>query len=200
MICETEVKIALGDLGSVNEILKKCSKSFETINNKVYQCDEYFDTEDEFLKNQDFTVRLRTVNDDVFLAIKGPRMYIDGKVHERLELEFKVDDKENIYNQIKRHSLKSTTIIEKYRWTFKSGDAYISIDELPFIRNFIEIEGPYKSIRNVISLLELNEDNAIAKNYTELLEERFRNIGIPGRPNLRATFDLEKKWIQSQKT
>lgn len=200
MTFEIEVKIALGDVESLDEILKKYSKRLKTRGSKAYQCDEYFDTENEFLKRQDFTVRLRTVNQDMFLAIKGPRMYIDDKIHKRLELEFKVHDKEDIHNQIKRHSLKATTIIEKYRWTFKSGDVRILIDKLPFIGNFIEIEGPYESIKHVISLLGLNEDNAVPKNYTELLEENFRNIGIPGRPNLRATFDLEKKWIQSQKT
>lgn len=193
MAFEIEIKIVLGDDDMLSEMLKKCSEKFNSISNKVYQCDEYFDTENELLKMHDFTVRLRTLDDEIFLAIKGPRMYIDEKIHKRIELEFRIDNKEDIYNQIKSHSLRATTTIEKFRWNFKSEDAHISIDKLPFIGSFIEIEGPYESIKRIISFLELDEGDAVPENYTELLEKNFHNIGIPGRPNLRATFDLEKK-------
>lgn len=166
---------------------------------KVNQLDEYFDTENQLLKMNDFTVRLRQINGELLLAIKGPRMYLDDKIHKRIELEFRVYDREDIEKQIKSHSLKATTVIEKTRWSFESGDVQISVDRLPFIGSFIEIQGSYRSIKRVMSELELAEDDAVAQNYTELLEDYFSKHGIPGRPNLRATFDSEKKWIEYQK-
>ena len=197
MAFETEIKIALGRKYNRSEILEKCMKKFGAPT-KVNQHDEYFDTENQLLKMGDFTVRLRQIDDELFLAIKGPRMYLNDKIHKRIEIEFRVYDKEDIDKQIKSHSLNATTVIEKTRWSFESGDAQISVDRLPFIGSFIEIQGTYESIKRIMSELELAEDDAVAQNYTELLEEYFSKHGIAGRPNLRATFDSEKKWIECQ--
>lgn len=198
MAFETEIKIALGRKYNRSEILEKCMKKFGA-STTVNQLDEYFDTKNQLLKINDFTVRLRQINDELLLAIKGPRMYLDDKIHKRIELEFRVYNRQDIDKQIKSHSLNATTVIEKTRWSFESGDVQISVDRLPFIGSFIEIQGSYENIKRVVSELELTEDDAVAQNYTELLEDYFSKHGIPGRPNLRATFDSEKKWIEYQK-
>jgi adenylate cyclase class IV len=48
---------------------------------QVNQRDEYFDTREENLKEQDFTVRLRSVNGNLKVALKGPRIYLPSNIY-----------------------------------------------------------------------------------------------------------------------
>lgn len=55
---------------------------------KTVQLDEYFDTPDEQLKEQDLTLRLRSIEGDVKVALKSPRVHLASGMTDRIELEF----------------------------------------------------------------------------------------------------------------
>lgn len=196
---ETEIKIAIRNEEQKGKLLKKCQEKSKGEAGQVFQRDEYYDTQDELLKEQDLTVRLRKINDRILLALKGPRIYMTEQMHKRIELEFSVVDEREIKEQLECQKLNATTIIEKRRWSFRIHDCTVVIDELPFIGAFVEIEGSSReNIEHIMKILDLSAENAVRENYTELLEQKLPGLGLPVRPNLRATFELEEKWEKTQ--
>jgi hypothetical protein len=60
---------------------------------------------------------------------------------------------------------------------------------------FIEIEGSTPSaIEEVLVSLQLSSKDAVRENYSEFLEAKFKEIGLPLRPSLQATFEAEAQW------
>jgi adenylate cyclase class IV len=138
---------------------------------------------------------LRSVNGNLKVALKGPRTYLPGNVYQRIELEFSAANEREVHEQLARQGLMATAILEKQRWTFSSEHAEIAIDRFPFIGSFIEIEGDTSSaIETVLASLHLSSKEAVRENYSELLEAKFKKIGLPLRPGLQATFEAEMHW------
>jgi adenylate cyclase, class 2 len=199
MAQETETKIPLGTGDHFRSVLDLC-RALYADGGQLNQRDEYFDTRDENLKEQDFTVRLRSVNGSLKVALKGPRIYLPGNVYRRIELEFSAANEEEVREQLKHQELTATAVIEKQRWVFTGENAEIAIDQLPFIGAFIEIEGSNPSaINKVLESLQLSSKGAIRENYSELLEAKFKEIGLPLRPGLHATFEAETQWGQRER-
>jgi len=200
MPTETEIKIRLGSAGQVNAVLSRCAKLYGR-GIELSQRDEYFDTVDELLKAKDFTVRLRMVNEKMMIALKGPRAIFEDAIHTRLELEFSVSNEDEVRNTIKRQNLVPTTIVEKRRQEFTRDDLHVAVDSLPFIGSFLEVEAPTRErISKVLNVLQVDSANAVKENYTELLEQRLVVLGLPIRPNLNATFQKEKEFLNEATT
>jgi adenylate cyclase class IV len=120
---------------------------------------------------------------------------LPGNVYQRIELEFSAANEAEVREQLASQGLTATAILEKQRWTFSGAHAEIAIDRLPFIGYFIEVEGDTPSaIETVLASLQLSSQHAVRENYSELLEEKFREIGLPMRPGLEATFEAEDRW------
>jgi adenylate cyclase class 2 len=191
---ETEIKIGIGSNDQVSSVLVLC-RTLYSDDGQLNQRDEYFDTQGENLKEQDFTVRLRSVNGNLKIALKGPRIYLPNNVYQRIELEFSATDEGEIRGQLASQGLVAPAVIEKQRWVYSSDYAEIAIDRLPFIGSFIEVEGDDSSaIEGVLASLHLSSKDAVRENYTELLEAKFKEIGLPLRPCLQATFEAEARW------
>jgi len=190
MAAETEIKIRISSKDQLAALLTRCNRLYGP-GNESFQRDEYFDTKDELLKAKDFTVRLRIVDGTAKIALKGPRNFFEDKIHSRLELEFSANDRE-AREEIARQQLIPTTIIEKRRWEFARRDLNIAVDTLPFIGSFLEVEASNSArIKKVLRVLEIDSSWAVTENYTELLEKRLVELGLPVRPNLSATFQEE---------
>ena len=191
---ETEIKIGIGSDDQVSEILALCRVLYSD-GGQINQHDEYFDTREENLKEQDFAVRLRSVNGNLKVALKGPRIYLPDNVYQRIELEFSAANELEVREQLASQGLVATAVIEKQRWVFTGENAEIAIDRLPFIGSFIEVEGDTPSaIETVLASLQLSSKDAVRENYSELLEAKFKEIGLPARPGLQATFEAEAQW------
>ena len=194
MAQETEIKIRIGPDNQVSSVLALCQILYSD-GGQLNQRDEYFDTHEENLKEQDFTVRFRSANGNLKVALKGPRIYLPGNVYQRIELEFSAANERRFANNSRRQGLTATAILEKQRWVFSSEHAEIAIDRLPFIGSFIEVEGHTPSaIETVLTSLQLSSKDAVRENYSELLEAKFKEIGLPLRPGLQATFEAEAQW------
>ena len=195
MAREIEIKLPIKDESQLDNLLKICQSKVKITQPEVIQRDEYFDTSDGLLRSEDLTVRLRSVNDIIKLAVKSPRVFIDDKTHSRVEIEFTVPEERDVRKEIANHNLIANTIIEKLRQSFHFDDVFVAIDTLPFIGKFVEIEATCsRFICDTMTLLGLNKDNAVRENYTELLKAHFSRIGLPTKPSLIATFEAENEF------
>ena len=68
--------------------------------------------------------------------------------------------------------------MEKYRQKWHLKNAEISIDRLPKMGNFVEIEGKKKAIRKVVKILGLNFKDGITATYWDLWEDYRKKKGI----------------------
>jgi len=194
MPSETEIKVRLASDEQCSSVLALC-KALYSGGLETLQRDEYYDTIEEKLKEQDLTLRLRSVDGSLKIALKSPRIFLSDKIHQRIELEFSTSDEMELRQQLKRQNLLATVVIEKRRWTFKCERAEIVIDKLPFIGFFVEIEGADPaSIEAILKSLHLSSDHAVRQNYSELLEAKMLELGLPVRPNLHGTFEVERQW------
>lgn len=193
MVNETEIKLALGDMEK-EDFINSCLKQFPKLKrSQSFQRDTYYDTLDMQLQSKDFVVRVREHNGIAYVALKSPRIYMSEFVQKRIELEFAVDNVDNIITQIHSQDLKPIAIIEKKRITLKEHDFVIEVDELPYIGSFIEIESKSADkVDEIYESLNIEKLEKIKRNYGELLDEKLNELGLPLRPNLRATF-LEKE-------
>jgi predicted adenylyl cyclase CyaB len=198
MLNETELKLQLSSEEQLNQILSWCERNLGQ-SSKLEQRDEYYDTATEDLRKQDLSLRLRTTNGKVLIAMKSPRVFLTKTIHDRIELEFTAADPDEVLKTITHYGLSATAITEKLRWKFQRDDFKVLIDKLPFIGCFVEIEAPtVKRINEVVGILGLSQADGVNKNYSELLEEKLTEIGLPLRPNLRATFEEESRWKRTQ--
>lgn len=195
MLYETEIKIRLGSEEKLSSVISLCTNLYGA-GEQLIQVDEYFDTAGQALQTEDLTLRLRTINGIVRVAMKSSRVRITETVHKRIELEFAAANEREVREQIAKQELIATAIYEKQRWRFKTDDSKVVLDKLPFIGTFVEVEAASpKRINSILNLLNLSTDDAVRDNYTELLEAKFTELGLPLRPNLRATFEAEEQWL-----
>lgn len=194
MLNETELKLQLGSEVELDRVLSWCERNLGQ-SSKLNQRDEYYDTATEDLRKQDLSLRLRTTNGKVLIAMKSPRVFLTETIHDRIELEFVAADADEVLKKIAHYGLRATAITEKLRWKFQRDDFKVLVDKLPFIGCFVEIEAPtVQRINEVVGMLGLSQNDGVNKNYSELLEEKLTEIGLPIRPNLRATFEEESRW------
>lgn len=191
---ELEIKIAIPTEEQFKHVYQLCCDRFGTPSSHFKQLDEYFDTQDSQLKQQDLVIRIRSENGKKMIALKGPRMKFPDGMTNRIELEFASADGEQIHSQLQQQGLQSHEAQEKERWTFVHQDCEIVLDKLPFIGTFIEIEGPSENaIKEIIRLLDLSSFPTMHNHYGELMKAKFVELQLPLTP-FQATFEREKEW------
>lgn len=194
MLNETELKLRLNSEEELRRVLLWCEKNLGPPS-QSQQRDEYYDTPAEDLRKQDLSLRVRRVDGIVMIAMKSPRVFLTADIHDRIELEFTAADVNEVTSTIARYGLLATAVTEKRRWRFQQDDFKVLVDVLPFIGYFAEIEAPtVERINEVVIMLGLSTNQGVNRNYSELLEEKLAEIGLPVRPSLRATFEDEAEW------
>lgn len=194
---ETEKKVYLNTI-ETEDVIKRCESIFGITSSSYIQKDEYFDNPDQSLQKLDYTIRLRTdylpEGEMHKIAVKGPRTFLEGgKGYTRIDIEFLSVGRESFLTDTASKGLICVATLEKQRWKFKNSELKITIDEYPFIGNYLEIESKEaKTIDHYIQLLNFSSKPSIQKNSTELLEEKLVSLNLSVRPNLVATFELEK--------
>lgn len=190
---ELEIKIAIGSEERFQNIYHLCNKLFGPPASHLLQLDEYYDTMDRQLKNQDLVIRIRSTNNKKTIALKSPRIQHESGATSRIELEFASAEGEEVREQLLSQGLKAFEASEKERWTYIHGDCEIVLDKLPFIGSFLEIEGPSeKAIQEIVHMLDLTSSKVVRQNYGELMTAKFRELQLP-LSNIYATFSKEKE-------
>jgi adenylate cyclase class 2 len=137
------------------------------------QEDALLDTEDEMLRRQRATLRVRCESGKSLLTYKGP--VIPGLIKIREECETVVADGAALLAILQSVGLHVWFRYEKYREEFSADDIVIAIDETP-VGVFVEIEGGEDAIHAAAAALGKGPADYITDSYRFLfLQHRDAN-------------------------
>ncbi len=162
---EVEIK---AKIENKNEFERKL-KDAEFIK-EVVEEDEYFNHPCHDFASTDEALRIRN---DYTLTYKGPRVDKDTKSRE--EINLKIDDLDKARNLLISIGFKPVAKVVKRRRYYKMGEINISVDNLPELGDFVEVEciGEYEPCKEKVMEFakELGLGDFIRKSYLELVLE-----------------------------
>ena len=141
------------------------------------QEDCLFDTEDERLRLQRSTLRVRSEGGKALLTFKGPAL--PGLVKLREEFETVVSDGSVLQTILEELGLHVWFRYEKYREEFSADDIVIAIDETP-VGVFVEIEGGEGAIHDAALALGRGPADYITDSYRFLFLQHRDANGLAG--------------------
>jgi adenylate cyclase class 2 len=141
------------------------------------QEDCLYDTEDEQLRRQLSTLRVRCENGKSLLTFKGPA--IPGLVKIREEYETVVADGAVLQKILEQLGMHCWFRYEKYREEFSLDDVVIAVDETP-VGVFVEIEGTEEAIHQTARALGFAAADYITDSYRFLFLQHRDANGIAG--------------------
>lgn len=180
---ETEVKFKIEDPKKIKE---KLIQSGAKSKGETLEENFCFDTHEKKFYNHDQLMRLRRDKTGITLTFKGAKEF-HGKIKKREEIEVKVSDFDNMKIILERLGLITARVYEKKREAFDYNQTEIVFDKVPFIGDYLEIEGPEEKILETVKLLGLKEEEALNYTYGQLAEEWFKK-------GYQLTFEEEKKY------
>ena len=136
-------------------------------------------------------IRLRTDGNKTTLTIKKLEDFtIDGTK----ELEIEVSNFEETNQVLEELGYKSHTYQENRRIRYELNGVELDIDSWPYIPTNLEIEGKNEeSLKNMIKLLEVNEDKETSIDVQGVFKE-FYKIDIASVPVVKFDEPLDKKY------
>lgn len=170
---EIEVKFFLADRETVEKQIQHIQAVFchaEDEKNIRYE------TDDCALFRRRQLLRLRRAK-HVTLTFKSeaPDQQTDCKIHR--EYEVSVDDFAVMQNILESLGFHPEQIYEKHRSSYRLKDVLLCLDSMPY-GDFLELEGPEESIREVAGKLGLAWQNRIVANYLEIFEQIKAALGL----------------------
>ncbi len=187
MAHEIEVKLRVADLVAVRDALRRVgARALGT----VLERNTLFDTPDRRLFREDRGLRVRSCEPlDEYpappdtLTSKGPRVSTPGDgsaagsphcadAKTREEFEVAVDRGACAARILEQVGFRASVIFEKRREGWSCDDCLVTLDQLPRLGCFVEIEGPStERIARVRSALGLSSAEAVAATYVRLVAE-----------------------------
>jgi len=135
----------------------------------------FFDTPEHTLKSSDQGLRVRVEQRedgpgrDIIVTHKGPRAH--GPLKSRAETEVHVDDADHAAALLAALGYHVQLSFEKRRQTCSVGGCAIAVDQLPYLGDFIEIEGPDdQTVLAVRAKLGLDNAAIIRASYIAMLQ------------------------------
>jgi len=172
MSVEIEAKMRLAD---INGLLSRLSEAGGKRYTEMIEVNAYYDTPNGSLLSQGQGLRLRveTHQEDsssvVTLTHKGS--CASGPIKSRSEVEVIVDDASRMVELLRALGFTSKRTFEKHRRRWKLGSCWVDIDSLPYIGDFVEIEGPSEDdVLATRRQLGLDATPLVPGSYIELLE------------------------------
>jgi adenylate cyclase class 2 len=177
MHTEIEAKLKVDSLQEVGRKLAEVDAEFLE---EQLQTDTYFDDADGALKSGDRALRVRrqktAQKEKVFLTYKGPKQKDDFK--KRQEIEIEVGDADSTEKLLSALGYEKALVFEKKRRIWRLEDCDVSLDELPLLGSFVEIEGPdAKSIASAQKNLGLSDLPHIVDSYACLMQHKLCQLG-----------------------
>jgi len=177
MALEIEAKLRIRDtreIDNVRERLRSCKAIPLTCG---IEHDTFFDLPDHSIARQGKAVRLRVMMDEhgklmqSVLTYKGPQQAAQYKTREEIELQLhrQVQPAEQI---LERLGLRKVIQYQKRREAWRLDTCCITLDQLPRLGCFIEIEGPdEETITRMIDTLHLSSAPRESRTYLEMILE-----------------------------
>jgi len=168
---EVELKVKIPSLDPVREQLVRKNAGSA---GKVHEHDIYYNAPHRDFGQTDEAVRVRYTDDHAVVTYKGPKIKKFG-LKAREELNFAVESGEIFETMLDRLGFRKTREVNKWRETFKLGNASVSLDTVEGLGTFAEIE--------VIA-----EDGG--DNPTSAIEKIAQEIGVTGEPILESYLEM----------
>src|ERR671911_375895 len=171
MALEREIKLRFDDADEARA--KILALGATPLYGRRLQEDALLDTEDELLRRQRSTLRVRSEGGKSLLTFKGP--LLPGLIKIREEHETVVADGAVLLTILEALGLHVWFRYEKYREEFSADDIVIAIDETP-VGVFVEIEGGEDAIHAAACALGKCQGDYITDSYRFLfLQHRDAN-------------------------
>jgi adenylate cyclase, class 2 len=173
MAIEIEAKMKVDDLAPLR---RKLARSRARRVDAEMQTNIFFDRHDGSLRKGDKGLRIRVArvrggDQKCTVTLKGPLQ--PGKLKSRDEIEFSVDDPKAARALLENLGFALTLSFQKRRETWKFKGCEVSLDELPRLGCFVEIEGPsHKTIMSARRALGLSKHPLIQNGYVSMLSRR----------------------------
>ena len=175
MPLEREIKLRFDSADEARE--KILALGATPLNGRRLQEDCLLDTEDERLRRQRSTLRVRSEGGKSLLTLKGP--IIPGLVKIREEYETVVADGSALLTILEELGLHVWFRYEKYREEFTADDIVIAVDETP-VGVFVEIEGGENAIHAAARALGRSPADYITDSYRFLFLQHRDANGLAG--------------------
>ncbi len=177
MCIEIEAKLKVD---SHKEIIEKLTELGAEFLEEQLQTDYYFDDVNTTLAKGDKCLRLRRQmvgkSENFFLTYKGAREKNEFK--KRQEIEIEVGDGDSAQKLLSGLGYEKVLVFEKKRRIWRLGECEVSLDELPLLGGFVEIEGPDgENIADAQRNLGLANLPHIGESYAFLMDEKLRQLG-----------------------
>jgi len=122
------------------------------------------------------------IADGAVLTYKGPRQ--DARFKTRQELETPVADGEVLMRVLEALGLARVYLYEKHREKWRLGPCVVSLDELPQLGHFVEVEGPSEqAVAEALRQLGLEDRPMIGNSYLHMVAEHLQQH-FPGKTTL----------------
>ena len=175
MPLEREIKLRFDDADEARA--KILALGATPLYGRRLQEDALLDTEDELLRRQRSTLRVRSEGGKSLLTFKGPTL--PGLIKIRQEHETVVADGAALLSILESLGLHIWFRYEKYREEFSADDVVIAIDETP-VGVFVEIEGGEDAINAAACGLGKRPADYITDSYRFLFLQHRDANGLAG--------------------
>ena len=169
---ELEVKVPFEDLGDLERRLKDMGASHVE---DLDQVDLYFSHPARDFGGTDEALRLRRENERTVITYKGPKLDMDTKLREEIELG--VEDLDRMSLILERLGFRPVIRITKQRTVYELQGIHFCLDRLPGLGNFVEMEWRGEDLdAGKEKIMELKQKLGLTGNerrsYLELLMEK----------------------------
>ncbi|GBE17976.1 CYTH domain protein [archaeon BMS3Abin16] len=166
---EIEVKARIDSIPAVEARILELGGEFRK---EVIEVDVYYNHPNRDFAETDEAIRLRRVEDMVFLTYKGPK--IDRHTKTREEFNLKVDSWDNSTSILRALGFTEVMPVKKRRRYLRLEEFEIMLDYLEGLGSFIEVEmkGDYKPDALFDFLRELGVEGSETRSYLELVLEK----------------------------
>ena len=175
MALEREIKLRFASADEARE--KVLALGAAPLLGRRLQEDCLFDTDDERLRRQLSTLRVRSEGGKSLLTFKGPAIPALVKIRE--EFETVVADGAVLQRILEELGLHCWFRYEKYREEFSHDDVVIAVDETP-VGVFVEIEGGEDAIHETARALGCAQADYITDSYRFLFLQHRDANGLDG--------------------
>lgn len=175
MSIEIEGKMRLSDPGAIERTLQSLQAEDA---GEIFETNTFFDTRQGELKSGDQGLRIRVekLADDqrqVTITHKGPRAH--GQLKSRNETELRVENAHDAAQLLTELGYQPVLTFEKRRRRFVLDGCHVELDHLPYIGDFIEIEGPSdQAVFSVREKLGLANEPLVKTSYIAMLATYLR--------------------------
>ena len=162
---ETEVKFYLPEVNPIRRRIVELGADFK---GRVFETNLRFEDADTRLFQKKSLLRLRK-DIKTTLTFKSEPTFKDDEFKTLRELEVEVSDFAVMKHILESLGFHEEQVYEKWRETFILRDTNLCLDTMPF-GDFLEIEGPKKSIKEIASQIGLKWHKRILLNYLAIFD------------------------------